>query len=119
MPDNNIESRVIALEQDAAVLKEHIQGSLEAINEKLQMLLDGKGGNCILQNSRITRIEEHCTRIDAIIEAQLKKREEQLLLKADKTNLDRMESSLVWVWRTFMVTGLGVLVTLITEYIKR
>jgi predicted nucleic acid-binding Zn-ribbon protein len=112
------EDRVTSLEQESAVMKEHIQGSLEAINEKLQMLLDGKGGNCILQNSRISRLEEYFARLSETFDTQLKKREEQLALKADKTALEKLDSSLTWVWRTFFVTGLGLVVTLFVEYMR-
>jgi len=55
------------LKTDHEVLKTDINAQLREINSKLDVILSGKGGNCIEHKNRVDKLEESLTAIQSNI----------------------------------------------------
>ena len=82
MPENDYNQ----LKIDHEVLKTDINAQLREINSKLDVILSGKGGNCIEHRARVEQIEQQVA---------------------------NMQSNISWLWKSILgaiLSGIGLMI---------
>jgi|GEM_PF-6735545 len=111
MPPLTQEERISTLELNHGVLEANIHGRLEAIDSKLQVLLDGTGGHCKTEEMRVDRLEDIARELQKNVKEQIEKREEQLKTKCDQADFDGLVQNIRWLWTTIAGTLIVAIIT--------